>query len=218
VTDLAPEPPAPSPSRPLLRQRVHIRLARWGTSVPSVVEDVLDVDLVLAGPLGLAEGQEPAQGEKLTVSWDDPNGPRQLPCEMGNVLARELPHWQVRPTGESRSEQRRSHARVVTEGPVTIIRDRQAHSASLVDLSEGGLRAELDDAETVIGVGDLVSVILVLDKVEHDLRARVVRVHVVPSQSRTIAATFLDVGHRQSDELRRHVFAEQTRVRARTIS
>lgn len=218
MTDVESDSPAPSASRPLLRQRVHIRLARWGTSVPSVVEDVLDVDLVLAGPLGLVEGQEPAAGEKLTVSWDDPNGPRQLPCEMGNVLARELPHWQVRPTGEARSDQRRSHARVVTEGPVTIIRDRQAHAASLIDLSEGGLRAELDDPETVVGVGDLVSVILVLDKIEHDVRARVVRVQVVPGQARTIAAAFLDLGHRQADELRRHVFAEQTRVRARTIS
>jgi c-di-GMP-binding flagellar brake protein YcgR len=185
--------------------------------MPSVVEDVLETDLVVAGPLNLAEGQEPAQGEKLTISWEDPNGPRQLPCEMGNVLARELPHWQVRPAGVARSDQRRRHVRVVTEGPVTIIRDRQAHAATLLDLSEGGLRAEITDPETVVGVGDLVSVILVLEKVEHDMRARVVRVHVVPGEPRTIAAAFLDLGHHQADELRRHVFAEQTRVRARTI-
>jgi c-di-GMP-binding flagellar brake protein YcgR len=213
VTDTAPG----APIRPLLRQRVHLRLARWGASVPSVVEDVLDTDLIVAGPLGLAAGQEPSQGERLTIWWEDPNGPRQLPCEMGNLLMRELPSWQVRPVGEARSDQRRRHVRVVTDGPVTIIRDRQAHAATLLDLSEGGLRAELSDAGTVIGVGDQISVVLVLDRVEHDLRARVVRVHVVPGQPRTIAATFLDLAIHHADELRRHVFAEQTRVRARTI-
>jgi hypothetical protein len=213
VADTAPG----APIRPLLRQRVHLRLARWGASVPSVVEDVLDNDLIVAGPLGLPTGQEPSQGERLTIWWEDPNGPRQLPCEMGNVLVRELPSWQVRPAGEARSEQRRRHVRVATEGPMTIIRDRQAHPASIVDLSEGGLRAEMADADTVIGVGDQISVVLVLDKIEHDMRARVVRVHVVPGEPRTIAAAFLDLALHHADELRRHVFAEQTRVRVRTI-
>jgi hypothetical protein len=203
--------------RPLLRQRVHIRLARWGASVPSVVEDVLDNDLIVAGPLGLADGQEPSQGEKLTISWDDPNGPRQLACEMGNLLMRELPSWQVRPVGAPRSDQRRRHVRVVTDGPVTIIRDRQAHAATLLDLSEGGLRVEMGDPATVIGVGDQISVVVVLDRVEYDLRARVVRVHVVPGEPRVVAAAFLDLAIHHADELRRHVFAEQTRVRARTI-
>ena len=40
--------------RPELRQRVHLRLVKWGVSMPSVVEDVLESDLVLAGPLNLA--------------------------------------------------------------------------------------------------------------------------------------------------------------------
>ena len=208
----------PPPVLPDLRQRVHVRLGRWAVSLPTIVEDVLGGELLLGAPLDLAEGQTPQNGERLLVLWEDVAGPHTLPCSFAAVVPRELPHWQVRPAGVARSDQRRRHVRVVTEGPVTIIRDRQAHAATLLDLSEGGLRAELDDAETIVGVGDLVSVILVLDKVEHDMRARVVRVHVVPEKPRTIAAAFLDLGHHQADELRRHVFAEQTRVRARTIS
>ena len=203
--------------RPELRQRVHLRLVRWGVSMPSVVEDVLESDLVVAGPLGLVEGQMPEKEERLLVLWEDANGPHQLPCDMGNVLTRELPQWQVKPAGVARTEQRRSAVRVHAESPATIIRDRQAFGATLVDLGEGGMRATLEDAETIIGVGDLVSVILKLEKVEHDMRARVVRVQVEPEQPRTIAANFLDLTQTQADELRRHVFAEQTKLRARTI-
>ncbi len=203
--------------RPQLRQRVHLRLAKWGVSMPSVVEDILDNDLVVGGPLHLVEGQMPEKDERLIVLWEDANGPHQLPCDMGSVLTRELPQWQVRPAGVARTEQRRSAVRVHADSPATIIRDRQAYPATLVDLSESGMRAVLADAETVIGVGDLISVILMLDKVEHDMRARVVRVVVEPGQPRTIAASFLDLTQTQADELRGHVFTEQTRVRARTI-
>ena len=203
--------------RPELRQRVHLRLVRWGVSMPSVVEDVLESDLVLAGPLNLVDGQMPEKDERLLLLWEDANGPHVLPCDMGAVLPRELPQWQVKPAGVARTEQRRSAVRVHAESAATIIRDRQAFAATLVDLSEGGMRTTLADAETVIGVGDLVSVILKFDKVEHDMRARVVRVQVEPGEPRTIAARFLDLTQMQADELRRHVFTEQTRVRARTI-
>ena len=206
-----------SPIRPDLRQRVHLRVVRWGVSLPSVVEDVLESDLVLAGPLHLVDGQMPAKEDRLLVLWEDANGPHQLPCEMGSVLPRELPQWQVRPVGNARTEQRRSHVRVHADSPATLIRDRQAYAVTLVDLSEGGMRAVLADADTVVGVGDLVSVILTFEKIEHDMRARVVRVQVEPQQPRVIAASFLDLTLTQSDELRRHVFAEQTRARSRTI-
>src|SRR5205085_6501600 len=112
VSDMADEPAVETSVRPALRERVHIRLVKWGVSLPSVAEDVLDVDLVLGGPLNLVEGQMPETGERLLVLWEDANGPHQLPCEMGAVLPRELPQWQVRPAGLARSEQRRRHVRV----------------------------------------------------------------------------------------------------------
>src|SRR5688572_28813970 len=111
--------------------------------MPSIVEDVLDNDLVVAGPLNLVDGQMPAKDERVLVLWEDANGPHQLPCDMGNVLPRELPQWQVRPAGNARTEQRRSHVRVHADSPATLIRDRQAYPATLVDLSEGGMRAVL---------------------------------------------------------------------------
>jgi c-di-GMP-binding flagellar brake protein YcgR len=204
--------------RPLLRQRVHVRLAKWGTSLPSLVEDLLDVDLVVAAPLDLADDQGAEVGERLTIAWEAPNGPRQLPCDLLHVLTRELPHWQVRPAGPVRTEQRRRHVRVLSTDPVTIVRDRQALPGDLVDLSEGGMRCTLHDAETVIGVGDSVSAIWRIEGREHDLRARVVRVVVTPDTPRTVSLAFLDLTQTQEDELRRHVYTEQTRARARTIT
>lgn len=207
-----------APIRPLLRQRVHVRAGTWATSMPSVVEDLLETDLVVAGPLDLVEDQVPETGARITVAWEDANGPQILPCELGSVLVRELPQWQVRPAGPARSEQRRRHVRVAAEDAVTIIRDREALGATLLDLSEGGMRFVLEDADTFVGCGDLLSAVLRFEGTEHDMRSRVVRVHVVPGHPRTVAAAFLDLSHHQADDLRRHVFAEQTRARARTIT
>jgi hypothetical protein len=218
LADDGAEPPAASGDRPMLRQRAHVRAGTWGASVPTVVEDVLDHDLVVGAPLDLVEGQEPAIGDRLTVLWEDANGPRLLPCDLTAVLARELPHWQVRPSGPARSEQRRRHVRVLSTDPVTIVRDREALAGGLIDLSEGGMRCVLHDPDTVVGVGDTLSAIWRIEGREHDLRARAVRVIVRPGEPRVVALAFLDLTQTQEDELRRHVFTEQTRARARTIT
>src|SRR3989442_939708 len=55
MTDV--EPQVPPADRPALRQRVHVRLAKWDVSLPSIVEDLLDRDLVVAAPLDRALAQ-----------------------------------------------------------------------------------------------------------------------------------------------------------------
>jgi hypothetical protein len=216
--DDADEVVEPASLRPALRQRAHVRAGTWGASVATVVEDVLDQDLVVGAPLDLVEGQEPAIGDRLTVAWEDANGPHILPCDLTAVLARALPHWQVRPAGPARTEQRRRHVRVLSNDAVTIVRDREALPGGLIDLSEGGMRAVLHDPETVVGVGDTLSAIWRIESREHDLRARCVRVIVTPGAPRVVAMAFLDLTQTQEDELRKHVFNEQTRARARTIT
>jgi hypothetical protein len=219
VSDVDSQPEAPTaPSlRPGLRQRIGIRAATWQTSLPSIVEDVLDEDLVVGAPITLAEGMEPAQGDTITVAWEDANGPHLLDATLVTVLRRELPQWQLRPHGVPRIEQQRRHVRVAMDKPAVLVRDKQSLDAGLIDLSEGGARARLHDPEAVVGVGDVLSLIVVLDGAELDLRARIVRVHVLPGQPRTVTATFQDLTHHQADVLRRHVFAEQTRARQRTL-
>ena len=79
----APEKAEGPVSRPGLRPRVAIRSGAWETSMPSIVEDVLDEDLVVAAPLGLVAGQEPTPADQV-----DPFQlvPRDLP-----VPGRDLP-------------------------------------------------------------------------------------------------------------------------------
>lgn len=216
MTDVAPEASAPT-TRPDLRQRIGIRAASWQTSLPSIVEDLFDEDIVVAAPTTLVEGMEPAQGDLVTVAWEDAVGPHILDTELVTVLKRELPHWQLRPRGRPRTEQHRRHVRVALEKPVVLVRDKQSLEAQLIDLSEGGARARLADAEAVVAVGDILSLVVVLDGDELDLRARIVRVHVLPGQPRTVTAVFQDTTHHQADVLRRNVFAEQTRARQRTL-
>jgi c-di-GMP-binding flagellar brake protein YcgR len=204
----------PEPVLPDLRQRVHLRLARWSVSLPSLVEDILAGEILLAAPLDLAEGLAPEKSERLLVMWEDDGGPHTLPCSFAATVPRELPQWRVQPDGLARDDQRRRHVRASTDGKVTIVRDQQAHAGTLLDLSEGGLRCRLEDVEAVVGVGDLVSCVVRLGLKELDLRGRVGQVHLEIGEPRVLAISFLDVSLTQADELRRHVFAEQARARA----
>lgn len=216
MTDVDVDQAGPS-LRPGLRQRIGIRAASWQTSLPSIVEDLFDEDLVVGAPMTLVDGMEPAQGDHITVAWEDANGPHLLDTELVTVLKRELPQWQLRPHGAPRTEQQRRHVRVALDKPAVLVRDKQSLDCHLLDLSEGGARARLEDAEAVVAVGDVLSLIVVLDGDELDLRARIVRVHVLPGHPRTVTAVFQDTTHHQADVLRRHVFAEQTRARQRTL-
>lgn len=217
MSDVA-EQPAEAPSlRPVLRQRISIRAGLWQRSLPSIVEDLLDTDLVVGAPTTLAEGQTPVQGDKVVVAWEDANGPHLLDTTIVAILARELPQWQLRPQGLPRTEQQRRHVRVGVDFPAVLVREKKSIEADLLDLSEGGARARLRDPEATVGVGDLLSLVVVLDGIELDLRARIARVHVLPGQPRTVTAVFQDLTHHQADALRHHVFAEQTRARQRSL-
>jgi hypothetical protein len=207
----------PPPTLPGLRQRVHVRLGRWAVSLPSIVEDVAEPDILLGAPLDLAEGQEPAAGERMLLMWEDQTGPHTLPCSFGAVVPRELPQWRIQPDGLAKGEQKRRHVRAATDGTAHIVRDQAVHAGQLLDVSEGGIRCRLDDQAAVVGVGDLVSCAFRAGLKELDLRGRVVQVHLDVGEPRVLAVAFVDLTSTQADELRRHVFAEQAKTRARTV-
>jgi c-di-GMP-binding flagellar brake protein YcgR len=123
----------------------------------------------------------------------------------------------VQPDGLAKGEQKRRHVRATTDALATIVRDQALHSARLLDVSEGGLRCRLEDAGAVVGVGDVISCGFKAGTKDLDLRARVLQVHVDVDEPRVLAVQFVDLTGHQSDELRRHVFAEQARARARTV-
>lgn len=206
----------PAPILPEMRQRVHVRLGRWAVSLPSIVEDIEGSDIILGAPLDLAEDQQPAAGERLLVMWEDQAGPHTLPCSFVAVVPRELPQWRLTPDGVAKDEQRRRHIRASTDGMATVVRDQRPMNAALLDVSEGGLRCRLEDPDDVAGVGDLISCGLKVGGKDLDLRGKVVQVHLEVGQPRVLAVSFLDLTGNQADELRRHVFSEQSRARARS--
>jgi hypothetical protein len=208
----------PPPLMPGLRERVHVRVGRWAVSLPSIVEDVTETDILLGAPLDLAEGQEPSAGERMLLMWEDAAGPHTLPCSFAAVVPRELPQWRVTPDGLAKGDQRRRHVRAATDGAATIIRDQSANAATLLDVSEGGLRCRLTKEDALVGVGDLVSCVFNAGTHELDLRGRVVQVHLELGEPRVLAVSFLDLTGSQADELRRHVFAEQARARSRSVA
>ena len=155
--------------------------------------------------------------QRMLLMWEDVAGPHTLPCSFTAVVPREVPQWRVQPDGLAKGEQKRRHVRASTDGVAHVVRDQAMHGARLLDVSEGGLRCRLDDADALVGVGDVISCSFKAGAKELDLRGRVLQVHLDLGEPRVLAVQFLDLTGHQSDELRRHVFAEQARARARTV-
>jgi hypothetical protein len=203
--------------RPAPRTRISLLAPSWGTSVASVVEDVLAVDLAVTAPHRLRDVFQVSIGDEVSVSWEEPMGPYRLACTLAAVLEREIPQWQLRPQGDATPQQRRRHARAATEDRVELVHERRAVRAGLTDISEAGMRCQLGPDESPIGVGEIVSTELDLEGMVVTLHGEVVRVQV-DGLGRELSVAFEEVTPATADLLRRRVFAEQAAARARSIT
>jgi c-di-GMP-binding flagellar brake protein YcgR len=199
--------------RPGINQRVHLRLSQWATSLPSRIEEIEDDGMLAVTATGTST---PLSGDAITVSWDSPTGVYELDTVVEGVRRREIPLWDLRPTGPGKLRQRRAHVRVPLFRRVEVVRYGVHHNADLVDLSEGGVQATVV-GDVFVGVGDTVTVALPLEESDDDLilalNAQVVRVILEPDKPRRFSVRFIQVPLRDADALRREVFALEADAR-----
>lgn len=191
--------------RPVVNQRVHVRLPGWATNLPSRVEEVEDDGRLAVTATG---STDPLNGDVVTLSWDGPTGVYELQTVLEGVRRREIPLWDLKASAPAAHRQRRAHVRVHTERPIEFVRYGELHKARCVDLSEGGMSAVVTD-KSFVAAGDAVSVTIPLEEEEGivAVNAQVVRVIVERDAPRRFAARFLQLSVKDEDALRREVFA-----------
>src|SRR3954468_258612 len=199
--------------RPGINQRVHLRLSQWTTTLPSRIEEIEDDGVIAVTATGTAT---PINGDTITLSWDGPTGVFELETIVEGVRRREIPLWDLRPTGPGKLRQRRAHVRVPLFRRVEIVRYGVHNEADLIDLSEGGMQAVVLN-NAFLAVGDTITVALPLEEGDDDqhlaMNAQVVRVILEPDKPRRFSVRFIQVPLRDADALRREVFALEADAR-----
>lgn len=209
-------PERPDPRLPRLNQRVLVRVGDDEADVASRVEDVDGEDVVLAAPLRPEGGPvEGSVGMAVRVRWAGPVGPSTIVGVLVGASASPVPVWRVRPISFSSSPQRREHVRGAFDGAVTIRGGEAAAAGELLDLSEGGLRAEVA-GEPALHAGDHVVAGFAVDGLGVLATAEVVEVagDEGPDGERVsqVRLRFRDVDDRQRDRIRSAVFRRQRRT------
>jgi hypothetical protein len=181
------------------------------TWAASRVEDVGGAALAVAAP------PVPARpGAAVRVFWKADGGPWEISTVVDAIVSDPLPTWHLRVTGERRKSTRRAFFRVQVDAPVQLRREDGAAPATLIDLSEGGLRCHVRADPIGLEVAGEVDVAVELPERTVVLAAEVVRrrAHDLGTE---VSFRFLDVAEADGDVIRRHLFAVQRRLRARGL-
>lgn len=179
-------------------------------SVPSRVEDLEGRDLFIAAP-GPPSAVPPAAGTRVLLRWTGPRGLHSLETELVEVQRGGVHRWRLSQVGAVQTQQRRSFARAFVATPVVVVALTEEEAvqipARLVDLSEGGVRARIDEVELV--VDGPVEVHLELEAVPVVLPGRVTRCAPVPGSSGTFEVVMVIESGVHARRIRRAVMKHQ---------
>ena len=180
----------------------------------SRVESISGTAVTLAAPTG-AYGMPvlPTAGETVLVAWNTVRGYFERKGIVEYSERTPQPRMTVRPLGEVRKLQRRAHVRVPQLSPVSISLGSQKLRASLLDVSESGVRCVVD-RPTPLGMDSTVTVTLEFDDTVEELEAIPARMYAIDDENLEVGLTFLQIDERIATKIRRHVFGQQVRDRA----
>lgn len=191
---------------------VHVR-----EDAPPLATRVEDLDggrLVVAAPLSrLGVATAAVRGVTVELSWTTLHGTATRSAVIDEVRSGNLPLWVLRGAGGVRWAQRRSYVRVPVAAPLILTVDGRRVHATVVDLSEGGMRCTVRGRASM-AIGDLVDTSLRVEEGEVPVMARAVRVIPAGSDLLEIGLQFVDITVANADRIRRTVFATQVRSRA----
>jgi c-di-GMP-binding flagellar brake protein YcgR len=184
----------------------------------SRVESVEGTAVTLAAPTG-AYGMPvlPTAGETVLIAWNTMRGYFERKGIVESSERTPQPRMTVRPLGDVRKLQRRAHVRVPQLAPVDLTFEGKRLRASLLDVSESGVRCVID-RPSPLGMDSEVEVRLqLLDESEVSLVAVPARMYAIDDEHLEVGLTFVDIDDRTASRIRRHVFSQQVRDRAMGI-
>lgn len=194
-------------NRPSESSQADVTLITRGITVTACVDVSTDHALVVSPQgEGSAWKQAVAQGDKVEVFWIAGNEERTLPAKIVEVDAGEQTRWHLAPTGPAERSQRRKAVRARLTLPVVLPWSDGELTGTTVDLSEAGMRAQVDGWGVPPEKGTRMAVTIELEKGFVDLHGELI--WVVPDRGPQwlLAMRFDGVSERDADTLRQRVF------------
>ena len=193
-----------------------VTLTGRGISVSTRVEFVHDGVIVVRPSVGEFTDQGVARvGDAAEVFWRTPQEQRTVPAEVESAETGAVVRWRLRMTGPSEQSQRRRAVRARVTVPVEVGLGSQELNGESVDLSEAGMRVQVDGFGFIPDPGTRLDVLLKLEDGALKVKAQVVRVQDRGSRW-LMSLQFVDLEERDGDRLRRRVFQALREERART--
>jgi hypothetical protein len=197
---------------------VRVHFSERDDSPVSRVEEIADPLLVLrAAKDQFGRVIMPAVGERLVLSWGTRSGTATLPAKVVDTSVQPSPRWRVQVEDKPVNLERRAFVRLNAQLPLALRAKDRLITATLRDISEGGLRCRFAGAAGV-EAGDEVEVAVELHGWTLTTAAAVLRVLAVNDGHRDdrheLALLLLDLSEAQAARIRRYIFAEQARPHA----
>jgi hypothetical protein len=194
-------------NRPAECSQADVTLVTRGITVTASVDVSLEYALVVS-PQGEGSAWKTAveRGDKVEVFWVAGNEERTLPAKIVEVEAGEEPRWHLAATGPAERSQRRKAVRARLSLPVVLPWSDYELSGTTVDLSEAGMRAQVDGWGVPPEKGTRMAVTIDLGKGFLDLYGEVIWVVTTRGPQWLLAMRFDDVSERDGDRLRQRVF------------
>ena len=194
-------------NRPPESSQADVTLVTRGITVTACVDVSTDHALVVS-PQGEGSAWKTAveHGDKVEVFWVAGHEERTLPAKIVEVDAGENPRWHLAPTGPAERSQRRKAVRARVELPVLLVCQATQLTGATVDISEAGMRVEVDGWGVPPEKGTRMEVTIDLENGFVDLHGELI--WVVPDRGPQwlLAMRFDDVSERDGDRLRQRVF------------
>lgn len=193
-----------------------VTLVTRGITVTACVEQSGESALVVRPNSGaFAREVGVKAGDPVELFWRAGYEERTLPAQIVEVEDGVSPIWHLQATGPAERSQRRKAVRARVELPVEVNCGTAQLLGRTVDISEAGMRADVDGWGLPPEPGSPVHVILTLDKGFVDLHGEVVRQQVLGSRWQ-LSMKFDGMSERDQDRLRQRVFQALREERART--
>ena len=188
--------------------------ATTGAKLSTIVDDDVAPDCLLVQP-PLGTGGVPVAtlpaGSPLLLSWTTASGRHELDAVLVEVRRDRVPLWRLAAEGETRTTQLRRYARAADSLTGELTRGRDAWSALVSDLSEGGARALVQDASG-LAEGDRVLLYVTIEGQRLQLPGRLLPFVPADVGRTELRVEFEGIG-RTADLLRRRVLEQQIRAR-----
>lgn len=195
-----------APAWPTTGMLLDVRVSATGRQLRAVVDDVRPPDqLHVRAPVTLAGGPvDPLPlGSSLLLSWDGAAGRAELPVVLTDLPALRVPVWRLAPAPTSLPPQRRASVRAPAFLRVELRRGTDRWQAGLCDLSEGGARCLVGDAEGLMA-GQKLSLRFELDEQPVQLPAELLAVETIDRGRATLRLRFA-ASHAAVAQLRERV-------------